>query len=120
VQADLKCATASLPSLILLPLIENAVTHGLRGASRVEILIAVECTPHTLELRVSNSCPVHAAPAPERTPGLGLRNVRERLEVMFGARAALVAGLSSAERFTAQITLPLRERIAAMQPGESQ
>jgi Histidine kinase len=119
VRSDPSCATASVPSLILLPLIENAVTHGLRGGeNHVAIQIAVECGPQALQLRVSNSCPVRAPESRARSPGLGLRNVRERLEVMFGAQASLVTGRSSASQFTARITLPLRERAAAV-PGES-
>ena len=103
-------AAAFVPSLILLPLVENAVTHGLYGAERVTIDIDVECTRSNLILRVSNSCRGHGKPG---CAGMGLRNVHERLEVSFGARARLTVHRHSRDRHEARITLPLRHADAA-------
>ena len=41
--------------------------------------------------------------------GIGLRNVRSRLDMLFGREAALLARQPESGRFEAQITLPLRE-----------
>ena len=118
VHADLQCTATCVPSLILLPLVENAVTHGLRGATRqVRIEIDVECVHNALVLKVVNTCPVSAR-QPAAGSGLGLRNVRERLEVMFGARASLIAGRLAPNCFEARISLPLRERPQVTQSTE--
>jgi hypothetical protein len=94
---------AWVPSLILQPLVENAVVHGLAGhQGRVEVRIAVGTTDDTLILRVMNTI------APGRTAGsesIGLSNVRERLAVQFEGRARLAAGPSGRE-WVSEITLP--------------
>ncbi len=99
---------AWVPSLILQPLVENAVLHGLAGhQGRVEVRLTVDQSAETLVLRVSNS----VAPGKSAgTEGIGLSNVRERLAVQFDGRAGLVAGLSGAQ-WVSEITLP-RIRVA--------
>src|ERR1700678_164350 len=68
---------AWVPSLILQPLVENAVVHGLAGhQGPVEVRIAVGKTDDTLVLRVGNSI---APGKTAGTEGIGLSNVRERL-----------------------------------------
>jgi LytS/YehU family sensor histidine kinase len=94
---------AWVPSLILQPLVENAVVHGLAGhQGAVEVRIAVGETEETLVLRVSNTI---APDRPVGTDGIGLNNVRERLAVQFQGRARLVAGPSGTE-WVSEITMP--------------
>jgi len=102
-----------VPSLILQPLIENAVTHGLEsGAARIGVEVDVAAA--NVVLRITN--PI----APDRArgrDGIGLRNVRERLEVHFGERASLEAGAVDATTWQATIVLPaLREHGGAREP----
>ena len=95
-----------VPSLILLPLVENAVTHGMRGTQAVQIEIAAHRARVGIVLSVANSC---RAVAPVHDPGrsgLGLRNVRERLEVLFGTEAVLIVHRPAPDRFEARINLP--------------
>jgi len=103
-----------VPSLILQPLIENAVTHGLEAAS-TRIDVEIDNRDDGVMLRVTNSI------APDRArgrDGIGLRNVRERLAVHFGERARLDAGAIDATTWQATITLPaLRELSGAPEPG---
>ena len=92
-----------VPSLILQPLVENAVTHGLAGhQGPVVVRVAVERAGETLVLRVTNTMAADAAPGAE---GIGLNNVRERLTVHFEGRASLSAGLRGAQ-WCSEITLP--------------
>jgi signal transduction histidine kinase len=94
---------AWVPSLILQPLVENAVVHGLAGhQGPVTVRVAVEKAPGTIVLRVSNTI---AAGKPPSTDGIGLKNVRERLAVQFSGRAGLIAG-PQAEEWISEITLP--------------
>src|SRR5580658_947946 len=92
-----------VPSLILQPLIENAVVHGLadhQGA--VVVRVTVQRANDILILRVTNTI------APGKVPGIdgiGLKNVRERLAVQFEGRASLTAGLRNGE-WCSEITLP--------------
>lgn len=96
---------AWVPSLILHPLIENAVVHGLAGhdgpvAIRVEALVREE----TLLLRVSNTV---GAATRRVGAGIGLRNVRERLGIQFGERAQLTATRGLNGLWLAEVRMPL-------------
>jgi LytS/YehU family sensor histidine kinase len=93
-----------VPSLILQPLIENAVAHGLAGhEAPVRIEVDVELAEQQLYLRVSNTVsPDHST----GVEGVGLRNVRERLQVHFGATAGMQASHDMAGRWIAEIRMP--------------
>lgn len=94
-----------VPSLILQPLVENAVVHGMAGHSGpVLIALEVAVTDEALVLQVRNTTAAHE---PSARSGIGLRNVRERLALHFGARATLQTGLSAAHEWSAMIRLPL-------------
>jgi hypothetical protein len=82
-----------VPSLILQPLIENAVVHGLAGHSAgVEIRVEVTVCGDNLVLRVINTI------AP---------NVRERLQVQFAERATFTAAAADATNWITEIRMPL-------------
>jgi hypothetical protein len=78
-----------VPSLILQPLIENAVVHGLAGHQEpVTVSVTASMTGETVVLRVTNTMLPDKA---EGADGIGLRNVRERMAVQFEGRASLLA-----------------------------
>jgi len=94
-----------VPSLILQPLVENAVVHGLADHSGpVRIDVTWSLLSGGLQLEVVNSVGSGNAP---RIGGLGLRNVRERLAVQFDGRARLVSGPRDAATWVATLHLPL-------------
>jgi Histidine kinase len=107
-----------VPSLILQPLVENAVVHGMAGhQGEVIVAVTLSMAEETLTLRVTNSV------APDRivgADGIGLRNVRERMAVQFEGRANLSAGSMGSE-WISEITMPavresppaVRETLAA-------
>jgi hypothetical protein len=98
-------ARAWVPSLILQPLVENAVVHGLAGhEGPVVIRVEAYVSGERLVLRVLNTI------APGKSAGLtgiGLANVRERLEVQFGDAASFTAGPADDELWLAEIHMPL-------------
>ncbi|NNM76238.1 histidine kinase [Sphingomonas sp. ID1715] len=101
---DLRCAM--VPSLILQPLVENAVKHGVSSLDRcVQVRIAAEATDGTLSVHVENDAP----PEERRTEGtgVGLRNVAERLRARFGETGRLVS-VKSDGIFRSTVTMPLR------------
>src|SRR6202140_3130826 len=79
-----------VPSLILQPLVENAVIHGLAGhQGPVTVRLTVRMSNDVLTLSVFNTI------APQKTAGedgIGLYNVRDRLAGQFEGRAGLLAG----------------------------
>jgi len=98
-----------VPSLILQPLVENAVVHGLAGhQGAVAISVDARLASDTLHLRVVNSI----GPARTAGEGIGLKNVRERLAVQFGARGTLRAGPAHGE-WTVEIAMPAIRSVAS-------
>jgi two-component system sensor histidine kinase AlgZ len=88
VEEDARAEVCELPPLLLQPLVENAVTHGvahlLEGGT---VRVRAERRPSTVTLTVENPCDPDR-PAGRGT-GLGLRNVRERLQSVYGDEALL-------------------------------
>jgi two-component system, LytTR family, sensor kinase len=102
--------SAEVPSLVLQPLVENAIGHGVtRRAGPGTIRIEAAIVDHeVLQLRVLDTGPgFGSAPASRRT-GVGLANTRARLEQLYGRRQEL--GLSNRPEGGAcvTVTLPLR------------
>lgn len=99
-----------IPPLILQPIVENAVKHGLApkregGRLRIKAESAAECLRLTVEddgigwndLRSSNST------------GVGLKNVKERLQVVYDGRAELRVDASAGRGTQISITIPNHE-----------
>jgi len=97
-----------VPSLILQPLVENAVVHGLaHDHGAVTVRVDAQTAGETLLLRVVNSLtPGYRGAAPE-SAGIGLKNVRERLSIQFGGRATFSAGPGPDRNWVAEIRMPL-------------
>lgn len=93
-----------VPSLILQPLIENAVVHGMAGhQGKVSVSVTVSVTGENLLLRVANTMASNRAMGAD---GIGLKNVRERMAVQFEGLASLFASGSNNE-WISEITMPL-------------
>lgn len=86
--------SALLPTLLLQPLVENAIKHGIAALPEGGTLtVAAELAEGHVILRVDNPLDPDS-PAPQGL-GIGLRQVRQRLLGRFGNRARLEAGLQS-------------------------
>lgn len=103
---------ARVPPLLLQPLIENAVRHGVAprraGAS---LNVAAWRDSEDLVLTVENRALEPGEPVPPNgTPGVGvgLSNTRARLEQLYGGRARLDV-TPGAERFGVEIRIPFRD-----------
>src|SRR2546430_9226437 len=100
-----------IPNLILQPLVENAVQHGLSrklggGTVRIEAILTDGC----LELSIGDDGLGMPAAALERVyeRGIGLRNLRDRLERLY--RPAHLPQITSAPRSGTRARPPLPDR----------
>src|ERR1700689_694824 len=92
-----------VPSLILQPLVENAVVHGLAGhQGRVIVKVTARLINEMVLLRVTNTVSADRAMGAD---GIGLKNVRERMAVQFEGRAGLFAGARGSE-WISEISMP--------------
>jgi hypothetical protein len=96
---------ACVPSLLLQPLLENAFKHGVeRRTGPVRIEVTAERVGDRLQISMRNSGSTLAA---DRAEGIGLRNCRERLGVLYGQQAALRLAADS-NGVVAAVVMPLR------------
>ncbi len=84
-QATGDVLNALVPSMILQPIVENAIKHGAeRITDRAFITITAEHLGEELVIRVKDNGPGVADGQDERAGGVGLRNSRSRLEQLYG------------------------------------
>jgi two-component system, LytTR family, sensor kinase len=107
---DPDALTAEVPSLLLQPLVENAIGHGVSrragpGVVRVEARIS---DGETLELRVLDTGPGFGAAARAGRTGVGIANTRARLEQLYGARQELALENRPEGGACVTVRLPLR------------
>ena len=85
------CTDCAIPVLLLQPLVENAVKHGIAGmVEGGAIRLAVRRLGADVSVTVENAFDPDMPPA--RNLGLGLAHVRRRLQLRYGEDAAFDAG----------------------------
>ena len=107
VALDAGSADARVPALLLQPLVENAVKHGVaRSEGPTAIRIRARPDGPALEIVVEND----ARPAGPASGGekVGLANVAERLRSRFGDEASLASGEIAEGGFRNTLRIPLR------------
>jgi signal transduction histidine kinase len=104
---------AAIPPLMLISLVENAVKHGIelkKGPAQIRVT-ATQVGDARLELSVADDGVGFGSAT--KGSGIGLSNIRERLQHLYGAEAALSLRASEQGGIVASIVLPLR----VAQPG---
>lgn len=96
-----------VPPLLLQPLVENAIRHGLEpSVNGGHLAVRARRDGPRLTLEVSDTG-LGPGPLPVNETGFGLAQVRERLATTYGPEAALVLEANTPTGTTARITLPL-------------
>jgi LytS/YehU family sensor histidine kinase len=97
--------TCMLPPLLLQPLVENAVKHGIASLPEGgNVRLIAERQNGRLAILVENSWDPDAPP--RRSGGLGLKNVQQRLEARYGKEASLRVN-TEGELFQVSLSLPV-------------
>ena len=105
-----RAAAALVPYLILQPLVENAVRHGIEPREDAgRLRISARCSDGTLQLRVGDDGAGFArdAGAPARE-GIGLSNTRSRLRHLYGESGRLELVSADGGGLEARIDIPFR------------
>ena len=100
--ASEEALNAAVPSMLLQPLLENAYKHGVeRSSEPVTIRVEAQREGDELRIRIHNT----GALIGTQSPGIGLRNCRERLALVYGDRARLTLA-PDGDGVAATVTLP--------------
>jgi hypothetical protein len=75
-----------IPAVMLQPLVENAVRHGVEQSGAGNVGVRIRRDSEMLRIEISDD---GAAPLSPTRPGVGLGNVQERLRTLYGGRATL-------------------------------
>ncbi len=110
VDVDEEAYVATVPLLLLQPLIENAIRHGIArlaegGVVDISAARINESRRAYLEIVILNSAPAETA-TPVVDAGIGLSNVRERLTMLYGADQRFSALRQSDGSFKVHLRLP--------------
>ena len=113
-ELDEDAARAEVPALILQPLVENAVRHGIEvSPTGGWIVVRTKVQAGRAVLTVTNSVPPEGSAPSSAGHGIALRNVRQRLRLMHDVEADFEAGLqrSSDERqpavYVVRVAVPM-------------
>jgi two-component system LytT family sensor kinase len=100
-----ECLQVEVPGLLLQPIVENAVRHGLANVEQGSIDIRAEQQNGSLVLSVRDN---GAGPPAQPSEGTGLRNTRERLERLYdGAATFSMNAATDGPGTLVRITIPL-------------
>ncbi|HKE23438.1 MAG TPA: histidine kinase [Bryobacteraceae bacterium] len=109
IEVDAAIRRAAAPQLILQPLVENALRHGIARRADAGLLeIAARRDGDTLVLTVRDDGP-GLDPARATAAGVGLANTRARLAALYGDRASLEIANDAGGGVVATIRLPYHE-----------
>lgn len=79
-----------IPPMLFVPFVENAYKHGSKQNGESGININVEITENTLTFVVINSYKESAIPVDDKTGGIGMQNVKRRLELLYKDKHGLI------------------------------
>ncbi len=110
VDIDAELMDAQVPNLLLQPLVENAIKHGVaKRVSGGAIRVSGQRKDDSLHLSVYNDGSNAADDWQTQGAGVGLANLRTRLQILHGDAAGLQLNRVGTDGVEVIIMLPLRE-----------
>jgi two-component system, LytTR family, sensor kinase len=84
-----KTENVMIPPMLLIPFVENAFKHGRKNVEGPGIFITLTVTDRSLDFKVRNYL-LDTKPVFEKNGGFGLKNIRRRLELIYGNSHMLI------------------------------
>lgn len=118
---DEETGKAYVPTMIVQPLLENALIHGVSAVGEGGIDLKAEVAGDRLEISIKDNGPgmsqekidmllgskaYQPSDTKEEKTSLGVRNVRDRLNLLFGERASLTITSMIGQGTRVRITMP--------------
>lgn len=87
-QVPSECLDGKIPNLLLQPLFENAIKHGVQESiDTITIALDAKRFDGVLKIRITNNFDPESVP--QKGPGIGLKNIRQRLALIYGVEGLL-------------------------------
>lgn len=102
---DETCLDHKIPNMILQPLYENAIKHGVNESTE-QVIISTECADRGDHLQISISNNFTPGSFSKKGKGIGIANVQKRLMLHF-KRADLVTVQKTGNIFTVTLSIPM-------------
>jgi len=110
ISVDSRALHARVPTMILQPLVENALTHGLNRNSASRIQISAKLSDGALEIEIRDNGPgVVSKPRESGRAGIGIANAQARLQHLYGRAASVTLHNGPDGGAMTRIMLPFRE-----------
>ena len=101
---------AQVPNLLLQPLVENAIKHGIsKRVAGGNVRVAGACNNGNLHLSVYNDGPSPPADWEATSTGVGIANLRTRLQILHGEESELPLKRANPGGVEVVVTLPFTE-----------
>jgi len=117
---DPAAGEAEVPALMLQPLVENAVKHGVEAdPDGGWVRVSTHVKAGQAVLTITNSIPSHPQAASTAGHGIALRNVRQRLRLMHDVEASFSAGVHKGETaehasvYVVRVSVPIKSGVKA-------
>ena len=95
-----------VPSLLLQPLLENAIVHGIQRLPKGgKVVFTVMTVDKTVAIVITNPIPILSAKQMDKGQQLALKNIHSRLQLHYGNNACLTVEKDK-EHFSIQLILP--------------
>ena len=119
-EVDESLTEAIIPRLIVQPLLENAVSHGMKDRTKAHVIVRAERKDDYLVIQIINDRKLKAneaenianllseKPDPKKLSGsLGISNVNKRLKIIYGENSGLEITCDEQDRTVSTILIPL-------------
>lgn len=98
------CFEAEIPNMILQPLYENAIKYGVYETTEpVDVITTCKCNKDSLTVKISNT--YDSSVQSKKGEGIGLRNIRDRLQIIYG-NPMLLKLEDNKKEFIVTLTIP--------------
>ncbi|MBL7967655.1 MAG: histidine kinase [Prolixibacteraceae bacterium] len=106
-EIDAHCMEAEIPNMILQPLFENAIKYGVyETTEQVTIKTTCQCDGKMLRISIVND--YDASTIKKRGEGIGLRNIRKRMEIIYN-QPDLIQVTDHKTSFEVQLVIPQKQ-----------
>ncbi|WP_170319894.1 sensor histidine kinase [Polyangium spumosum] len=111
VELDERAAEVLVPPLLLQPLVENAILHGMAHRQSGSVLVRVRHEGHHVSLEVLDDGPGPFA-SEHRGSQTSMEDLRERLHLLYGEHGAITLSAAPLGGCLARVAIPVKDGLA--------